>query len=526
MFAVEAYLRAADHLPLRFNAAEWFVGRHVREGRAKSVAIIDGEGSLTYEELDRAVRRFAAAIHAAGVRGDERIAFIAPDSRWLSIGFWGSIAAGAVAVPVNTLLKPADFRYVVEDCGARIVVIDPSILNPSEIASLDAEVWTVDEMPKRCAAAAPLDGYAQTHRDGMAFFLYSSGTTGEPKGVVHLQHDAWVCCETYGKSVLEIGPDDRCFSLSKLFFAYGLGNSQFFPFHVGAAAILYGGRPTPEAVFDQVRRHRPTLFFAVPTAYANMLAAMDNGLPADFSSVRLCASAGEALPAVILERWRARTGLEILDGIGSTEIGHIFITNRQDAIRPGSTGKPVDGFEVRLVDERGADVPAGELGDLLVRADSTMPLYWNKHEATKSALHGEWIRTGDKYFQDAEKFFFHGGRADDMIKAGGIWVSPVEVEGVLIRHPGVMECAVIGVADEDGLDKPHAVVALRSGVRPSQTIAAELRALVKQSLAPYKCPKKITFVAELPKTATGKLKRFVLREEAVLRGLAIAPEAP
>jgi 4-hydroxybenzoate-CoA ligase len=241
--------------------------------------------------------------------------------------------------------------------------------------------------------------------------------------------------------------------------------------------------------------------------------------------VRLCASAGEALPAAILERWRTRTGLQILDGIGSTEIGHIFITNRQESIRPGSTGKPVEGYEVRLVDERGADVPAGELGDLLVRGDSTMPLYWNKHEATKSALHGEWIRTGDKYLRDADGFFFHGGRADDMIKAGGIWVSPVEVEGVLIRHPGVMECAVIGVADEDGLDKPHAVVALRSGVRPSQTIVAELRALVKQSLAPYKCPKKITFVAELPKTATGKLKRYVLREETVLRGLAIAPEA-
>ena len=521
---MESYLRAADHLPLRFNSAEWFVGRHIREGRAKSVAIIDGEGSLSYEELDNAVRRFAAAIRKAGVRRDERIAFIAPDSRWLSIGFWGAIAAGAVAVPVNTLLKPADYRYVVEDCGARVVVIDPLILNSSDLASLDAEVWTIDQMRERSAAAAPLDGYAQTHRDGMAFFLYSSGTTGEPKGVVHLQHDAWVCCETYGKSILGIRPDDRCFSVSKLFFAYGLGNAQYFPFHVGASAVLFAGRPTPEVVFEQVRRHRPTLFFAVPTAYANMLAAMDDGTSADFSSVRLCASAGEALPAAILERWRTRTGLEILDGIGSTEIGHIFITNRPGAIRPGSTGKPVDGYEARLVNESGVTVAEGELGDLLVRGDSTTPLYWNKHEATKSALRGEWIRTGDKYFQDADGFFFHGGRADDMIKAGGIWVSPVEVEGVLIQHAAVIECAVIGVADEDGLDKPHAVVALRSGIQPSNAIVAELRALMKQSLAPYKCPKKITFVAELPKTATGKLKRFLLREESVLRGLAIVPD--
>ncbi len=519
---VATYLRAADHLPLRFNAAEWFIGRHVLEGRADSLAIIDGEGSLTYGELDGAVRRFASAVRAAGVRRDERIALIAPDTRWLSIGFWGAIAAGAVAVPVNTLLKPSDYRYVIEDCGARIVVIDPAVLDASELASIDTDVWTIDEMRRRCAGAAPRDGYAQTHRDGMAFFLYSSGTTGEPKGVVHLQHDAWICCETYGKSILEIGRGDRCFSIAKLFFAYGLGNAQYFPFHVGASAVLFAPRPKPEMVFEQVRLHRPTLFFGVPTAYANMLAAMDEGAQADFGSVRLCASAGEALPAAILERWRARTGLEILDGIGSTEICHIFLTNRRGEIRPGSTGKPVDGYDVRLVDESGATVHAGELGDLLVRGDSTMALYWNKHDTTTSALSGEWIRTGDKYFQDEDGFFFHSGRSDDMIKSGGIWVSPVEVEGALIRHPSVFECAVIGVADEDGLDKPHGVVVLRSGIAPSDAIAAELRAFVKESLAPYKCPKKITFVAELPKTATGKLKRFLLRDQSVLRELAIA----
>ena len=518
---MERYLRASDHLPLRFNAAEWFVGRHVRERRAELLALIDGEGSLTYGELDDAVRRFAAALRQAGVRRDERIAFIAPDSRWLSIGFWGAIAAGAVAVPVNTLLKPADYRYVVEDCGARIAVIDPSIVEGS---ALDAEVWTVDEMRERCAAAVPLENYAQTHRDGLAFFLYSSGTTGEPKGVVHLQHDAWICCETYGKSILEIRAADRCFSVAKLFFAYGLGNAQYFPFHAGASAVLFAGRPTPEAVFEQVRRHRPTLFFGVPTAYANMLAAMDSGTPADFTSVRLCASAGEALPAAILERWRARTGLDILDGIGSTEICHIFLTNRRGEIRPGSTGKAVDGYEVRLTGENDATVPAGEMGDLLVRGDSTMALYWNKHEATKAELRGEWIRTGDKYHQDADGFFFHRGRADDMIKAGGMWVSPVEVEGALIRHPAVLECAVIGVADADGLDKPHAVVVLRSGIRPTEEVAAALRVHVKEILTAYKCPKTITFVAELPKTATGKLKRFMLRDEVVLRGLAIAAD--
>ncbi|MGZ7078125.1 MAG: benzoate-CoA ligase family protein [Thermoanaerobaculia bacterium] len=516
---MSGYLRAADHLPERFNAAEWFIGRHVRERRGEALAIIDGEGSLHYGALDDAVRRFAAALHDAGVRAEERVMFIAPDSRWLSIGFWGAIAAGAVAVPVNTLLKPPDFRYVTNDSAPRIVVLDPSLLDPSELVSTGAEVWTIAEMRERCAAAVPRDDYAETHRDAHAFILYSSGTTGEPKGVVHLQHDMWVCCETYGKSILEIQTADRCFSVAKLFFAYGLGNAQYFPFYVGASAVLFAGRPTPQAVFEQVRLHRPTLFFGVPTAYANMLAAMDDGAEADFSSVRLCASAGEALPAAILERWRKRTGVDILDGIGSTEICHIFLTNRRGEIRGGSSGKPVGGYEVRIVDEKGGDVPRGDLGDLLVHGDSTMSFYWNKQDATANALHGEWIRTGDKYRQDADGFFFHGGRADDMIKAGGIWVSPVEVEGALIRHPAVVECAVIGVADDDGLDKPHGVVVLRAGIEPSRAMADDLRAYVKQSLAPYKCPKKITFAADLPKTATGKLKRYMLRDHEELRGV-------
>jgi benzoate-CoA ligase family protein len=514
---VTTYFRAADHLPSRFNAAEWFVGRHSVEGRGSRTAIIDGEGSITYAELDDSVRRFASVLRDAGVRRDERVALIAPDSRWLSIGFWGSIAAGAVAVPLNTLLKAADFRQVLDDCGARITVVDPQIVDPSELASVDTEVWTVEEMRTRGQAASTQVKYAETHRDAMAFFLYSSGTTGEPKGVVHLQHDMWVCCETYGKSVLDVRAGDRCFSIAKLFFAYGLGNAQYFPFHVGATAVLFGGRPTPAAIFDVVREHRPTLFFGVPTAYANMLAAIEDGVAADFTSVRTCVSAGEALPAAILERWRARTGVDILDGIGSTEICHIFLTNRRGEIRPGSSGKPVDGYEVEIVDERGRPVPTGEMGDLIVRGDSTMALYWNKHEATKSALKGEWIRTGDKYSRDADGFYVHGGRTDDMIKAGGIWVSPVEVEAALIRHPSVIECAVIAVADEDGLDKPHAFVVLRAGIGASESIARELREFARELLAPYKCPRTIRFMDELPKTATGKLKRFELRKMAVVR---------
>jgi benzoate-CoA ligase len=513
-------MRAADHLPERFNSAEWFVGRHVREGRGERVALVTDDRTLTYAELDEAVRRFASALRGAGVGRDERVVLVLPDSPLLSIAFWGAIAAGAVAVPASTLLKPHDYRAIVEDATPRIVVTDPAILDPRELRELGAELWTSDDARTRLESSPPLAGYASTHRDGFAFFLYSSGTTGQPKGVVHLQHDMWICCETYAKQILRITPDDRCFSVAKLFFAYGLGNAQYFPMHVGASAVLYAGRPTPEAIFEQVKRHRPTLFFGVPTAYANMLAEMDarsaSGLGADFSSVRAGASAGESLPPTLFERFKAATGVEILDGIGSTEICHIFLSNRPGQCRPGSTGVPVPGYDVRLVDDTGGDAPRGELGDLLVRGDSTAAFYWNKHEQTKRTMNGEWIRTGDKYWQDEDGYFFHGGRSDDMIKAGGIWVSPVEVEAVLVTHPSVLECAVIGTADADGLVKPHAFVALRAhiGKESHDALEVELRALAKEKLAPYKTPRWFTFVRELPKTATGKIQRFLLRAGA------------
>ncbi len=506
-------MRAADHLPERFNAAEWFVGRHVAQGRGADVAIVTDDGETTYGELDLRVRRFAGALLRAGVRRGDRVAMVLPDGPLFSSVFWGAIAAGAVAVPLNTLLKPEKLRAALADCDPRLLVLDPSIATARAIAREGCQTWEPSEAMTEIDGAEPAP-YTATHRDGFAFFLYSSGTTGEPKGVVHLQHDMWVCARTYGERVLETRPSDRSYSVAKLFFAYGLGNAQYFPFDAGASCVLFPARPTPEAVFEQVRRHRPTLFFGVPTAYAQMLSTLERGAPADFTSVRFCASAGEALPASLFERWREATGLEIYDGIGSTEACHMFTSNRPGEVRPGSSGRPVPGYELRIVDESGADAPEGEIGDLLVSGDSTMAFYWNKHEATKRTLQGEWIRTGDKYRRDRDGFFWHAGRSDDMLKVGGIWVSPVEVEAALIGHPSVLECAVVGREDSDGLTKAHAYVALRAGSRDEGGLADELRAFARTRLEPYKCPRWVTFLPELPKTATGKIQRFLLREKA------------
>jgi len=502
---------ASDHLPERFNIARWSIGRHVEEGRGERTALVTDAETLSYRALDERVRRAAGALRRAGVHPGERGALVLPDSALLSAAFWGAIAAGAVAVPLNTLLRPEDHRAILDDCAPRVAIVDPALTDPALLQAEGREIWTPDEAQRWLEVATPVREYAPTHRDAFAFFLYSSGTTGVPKGVVHLQHDMWVCSATYGEQVLGIRPDDRCFSVAKLFFAYGLGNAQYFPFHAGASCVLFPGRPAPEAVFAQVARHRPALFVAVPTAYAQMLAAMEKGAEADFSSVRLCVSAGEALPAPLFERWRERTGVEILDGIGSTEICHIFLSNRPGGCCPGSSGSPVPGYDLRIVDEGGAEVPDGTVGDLLVRGDSTMALYWNRHEATKRTVQGEWIRTGDKYYRDEQGAYWHAGRSDDMLKVGGIWVSPVEIESTLIAHPAVLECAVVGREDGDGLVKPHAFVVPREG-SGGEALEAELKAWVQERLARYKYPRWITFSAELPKTATGKIRRFVLRQ--------------
>ncbi|HET8654325.1 MAG TPA: benzoate-CoA ligase family protein, partial [Longimicrobiaceae bacterium] len=500
---------AIERLPDRFNAAHWFLRRMVEDGRGDRLALVCDDERLTYAELDRRARRVAAALGAAGLRPGDRVAMLLPDSPALSAAFWGTVAAGGVAVPLYTGLPPREQRAILHDCAPRFLVYDPTLGRPS--AAPGRTLWSVGEMSARCAATCPAAGYADTHRDGFAFMLYSSGTTGEPKGVMHRHRDAWVCSTTYAEAVLGIREDDRCFSVARIPFAYGLGNAQYFPMHAGASAVLFPGRPTPEAVFRQVRRHRPTLFFGIPTAYARMLAAMEDGAEHDFSSVRLCVSAGEALPAPIFERWRERTGIEILDGIGSTELCHIFLSNRPGACRPGSSGTPVPGYRMRIVDDDGRDLPRGRVGDLLVQGHSAAALYWNNPEATQRVLGGEWIRTGDKYLVDEDGYFWHAGRSDDMLRVSGRWVSPVEVESTLLRHEAVLECAVVGVRDGHGLVKPCAFVVVRDGAR-REGLEADLHALAREHLARYKHPRRIAVVHAIPKTATGKMRRFLLRE--------------
>jgi len=355
---------------------------------------------------------------------------------------------------------------------------------------------------------------ATTTKDDVAFWLYTSGTTGTPKAAVHLHHDMVVCCEGFGRHVLEISPDDRCFSVARLFFAYGLGNALYFPFHVGASTVLSPRRPEPVKVFEILTRERPTLFFAVPTAFATMLQVADAERTYDLRSVRLCLSAGEPLPKPIYERWLERFKLEILDGIGSTELCHTFIANRRGQVRPGSSGTLVPGYDARVVDDQSRDVSPGEVGNLLVKGDSACAGYWNQHERSLQTFVGEWVRTGDKYRREPDGSFWYAGRADDMLKVSGMWVSPAEVESALAEHPAVVEAGVVGAADRDELVKPLAFVVLAAGHPPTPALEDELKAFVKQRLAVYKYPRWIVFVGELPKTATGKIQRFRLRETA------------
>jgi benzoate-CoA ligase len=506
----------------QFNVATHFVDRNVAEGRGQHVAFHCGDRALTYGEVLELTNRTGNALRELGVEMEHRVLLVCLDAPEFVGTFWGAIKIGAQPVPLNTLLRPDDYLYFMNDSRARVLVVSEALL-PSVMPVVPRAKYlrhvvvagragqgqfSYDELVAR--ASSTLEP-AETGPDDAAFWLYSSGSTGFPKGAVHLQHDLVICADTYARQVLEIRPTDRTLSAAKLFFAYGLGNGMYFPMSVGAQAVLYPHRPTPDAMFEAIDRYHPTLFFGIPTLYASMLQVKEAEKRWDCSSLRLCVSAGEALPEELYSRWRERFGVEILDGIGTTEILHIFISNRPGESRPGATGKPVPGYDAVVVDDDGRPVPAGEIGNLRVRGDSIMAYYWNQHEKTKQTLFGDWIQTGDKYYVDEDGYFFYCGRADDMLKVGGIWVSPVEVEATLIKHPAVLESAVVGQEDSERLVKPKAYVVLKDPTAATPGLAEELQGFVKERIAPYKYPRWIEFVTELPKTATGKIQRFKLR---------------
>jgi benzoate-CoA ligase family protein len=513
---------ASETLPQQFNVATWFVDRNIAEGRRDAPAFHCENRTLTYGDVHDLANRTGNALLELGVQMEDRVLLLCLDGPEFLGAFWGAVKVGAIPIPVNTLMRAQDYLYFLDDSRAKVAVISAPLLAEVEpilgrarylkhVLVAGGPAGPHLSFEDRVAKASSTLDAAPTSRDDAAFWQYSSGSTGFPKGAVHLHHDMVLCTETYAKQVLEMRASDKVYSAAKLFFAYGLGNACYFPMGVGAQSVLFPGRPTPEGVFEILTRHRPTLFFGVPTLYASMLAMKDAEKRYDVSSLRLCISAGEALPEEIYNRWRERFGVEILDGIGTTEICHIFISNRPGRARPGATGQVVPGYEAIIVDDEGRPVPQGEIGNLRVKGDSIMAYYWNKHDKTKEALYGSWIQTGDKYWQDADGYFFYAGRADDMLKVGGIWVSPVEVENTLVKHAAVLEAAVVGREDGDRLVKPHAFVVLKDRAAASPALADELKGFVKDKIAPYKYPRWVDFVEDLPKTATGKIQRFKLR---------------
>ncbi len=506
-----------------FNAGAYLLDRRLDSGDGERVALRISTGTLTYAELDALTRRATAGFRALGLHRDDRVVLVMSDGVEMAAAILAAFRAGVVAVPVSTMLGGAELATIVSDCGARVVVATEEFLDvvggaveaAAEVEHLvlvGGDLATPERVRKQSwaqfLAGTGSDAVAPTTDDSWALWLYTSGTTGKPKGAMHRHANIRHVCETYGAHTLGITRDDICFSVAKLFFAYGIGNSLFFPLAVGASTVLEPRRPSPAVAAQRLAADHPTLFFGPPTFYAALIAAE---LPTDtFASVRLATSAGEALPVVLQRRVTERYGFPIIDGIGATEALHVFLSNHPDDIRPGTTGKPVPGYEVELREDSGALVAQGEPGALFVKGESLAVGYWRRTDATRAVFHGEWMRTGDTYTQDADGYYVCLGRSNDLLKAGGIWVSPADVEGRLLEHDGVAEAAVVGVADGAGLDKPVAcVVRSASGADLS---AADLIAWCRDGLASFKRPRAVVFVDELPKTSTGKVQRFRVRE--------------
>ncbi len=508
-----------------FNAADYLVSRHVAEGRGGRTAVIASE-TLTYADLDDRVGVVASGLRSLGLRRDDRVLMVMSDEIPMLTGILGAFRAGLVAVPVSTMFTGPELAKIMVDSGARAVLATPEFVpavNEAVAASPDVEHAVLAGDPGEAGLHVPehvlmhtweeltaageqagLTDVAPTIDDSWALWLYTSGTTGLPKAAMHRHANIRHVCETYAAQVLGITPDDITFSVAKMFFAYGIGNTVFFPFSVGATTVLEPRRPTPDVVRERLEATRPTLFFGVPTFYAALTASP---VPAEaFESVRLCASAGEPLPAPLQRRFTGRFGVDILDGIGSTEALHIFLSNRPDDIHPGTTGVAVPGYDLELRDTEGGVVPDGEPGALHVRGESIALGYWHRTDTSRQVFQGEWLVTGDTYVRSEDGYYTCLGRNSDMLKAGGIWVSPAEVESRLLEHDAVREAAVVGVADEDGLDKPVAVVVVGGDVDPESLVQ-----WCRDGLAHFKAPRKVVFVEDLPKTATGKLQRYKVR---------------
>ena len=509
-------------MPRQFNAAHDLLERNINEGRANKIAYIDDDGSYTFQDLVDRANQTANALTDLGLVMEDRLMIIQTDTVDFPATFLGAIKAGIIPIAVNTLLTSDDYEFMLDDSRAKALIVSSSFitkLTPAiekskylkhtivsgEAASPYEHLQTLQRDADR--ACEP----ALTSSDDTCFWLYSSGSTGTPKGTVHIHSSLAYTAELYAVPILGIKEDDIVFSAAKLFFAYGLGNGLTFPLTVGATTVLMAERPTPAAVFKRLKTHQPTIFYGVPTLFGAMLASDD--LPDQSEiSIRISTSAGEALPSDIGTRWTQHFGTEILDGIGSTEMLHIFLSNRSGEVKYGSTGRAVPGYEIRLLDETGAGVVVGELGDLQIKGPSAANLYWNQRRKSRETFCGEWTRAGDKYSVDKDGFYTYGGRSDDMLKVSGLYVSPFEVEAILMSHSAVLEAAVVGDEDADKLIKPRAFVVLKNGYEAGSALVDELKIFVKSKLAPFKYPRWIDFVDELPKTATGKIQRFKLRK--------------